>query len=54
VNLGVDGADVLAEYPDEEELHGPKEVDTDQEWCKAELQLVPEHELGYQVAEGHE
>src|SRR5664280_16854 len=45
VHLGVDRADVLADNPDEEELHGAEEVDADQEWRQAELNLIPEHEL---------
>jgi hypothetical protein len=54
VDLSVDRPDVLAEHSDEEELHCAEEVDADQQGRESELELVPEQELGDQVAHGHE
>src|SRR5664280_2165821 len=40
--------------PDEEELHSSEEVDADQEWRCAQLQFIPEHELGDEIPESHQ
>lgn len=42
-HLRVDRSDVLTEHTYEEDLHGGKEVDPDQDWRLAELEPVPEY-----------
>src|SRR5829696_280914 len=53
-HLCPDRPDVLADDADEEELDRRDEEEADEDWGEAELELVPEQNLGYEIADGDE
>ena len=47
----MDRPHIFSDDPKRNELYRPKKEKSDHGWCEAKLELVPEDELGDQVAE---
>jgi hypothetical protein len=54
LDLGVDGADVLTEDAEEDELKGGGEEDADEKRCEAEGECLPEGEFEEKIHAGDE